>query len=87
MGSCYEKSQPDRPKIEIATPKPMTTNGNPSIGMTLQSAKNLAKLGTKMLASKLVNIIVFLSTQNVIYYSNIITFVSLLLNIVLLILN
>ena len=42
--------QPDRPKIEA--PK---TKGSTNIGMTLQSAKNLAKLGKSMLKSNKVS--------------------------------
>ena len=41
--------QPDRPKLDLV-PK-----GNINIGMTLQSAKNLAKLGKNMLASATVS--------------------------------
>ncbi len=54
MGTCYEMSQPDRPKLDMANIKAASTGGGMNIGMTLQSAKNLAKLGTQMLASKLV---------------------------------
>ena len=52
MGSCYEMSQPDRPKLDIGGMKPA---GPMSLSMKLQSAKNIAKLGTQMLASKLVS--------------------------------
>ncbi len=47
-------SQPDRPKLDIGGIK--APGGGMNIGTTLQSAKNLAKLGTQMLASKLVRV-------------------------------
>ena len=54
MGNCYEMSQPERPKVDMASIKPGGEGMN--IGMTLRSAKNLAKIGTQMLASKLVSL-------------------------------
>ena len=54
MGNCYEMSQPERPKVDMASIK--TGGEGMNIGMTLRSAKNLAKIGTQMLASKLVSL-------------------------------
>ena len=62
MGSCFEISQPERPKLDIANIKSTDGvgaggggGGGKNIGITLRSAKNLAKMGTQMLASKLVS--------------------------------
>ncbi|ELT91343.1 hypothetical protein CAPTEDRAFT_201920 [Capitella teleta] len=53
LTACYETTQPDRAKYNA---NPLLAEEEPkgplNIGVTLQSARNLAKLGTQMLKSK-----------------------------------
>jgi hypothetical protein len=49
MATCFELSQPDKVKVDELAIK---GQGATNIGMKLQSAKNLAKLGSRLLQQR-----------------------------------